>query len=168
MHLTAAAPPRRLHHVGITVNDLRRSIRFWSELTGGDPSEIKRVAAPFLATLVGYPDVVLEIATVAVSETLMIELLQYVTEPAEPYPPGTEHPGNVHICFEVDDMQASWQHAVDCGAVPVSSRPVVVTDGPQRGAQFAYLRTVDGASIELRAVPDGRNAGESSTAATAT
>lgn len=154
MHLTETSLPCRLHHVGITVIDLPRSIQFWSELTGGEHSEIARLAAPHLATLLGYPDVALEIATVAVSETLTIELLHYVSEQAEPYPQGTAHPGNVHICFDVDDMKASWEHAVNCGAVPVSSRPVVIPEGPSRGGQVAYLRTVDGASIELRAIPE--------------
>jgi catechol 2,3-dioxygenase-like lactoylglutathione lyase family enzyme len=153
MHLATGSRPRHLHHVGITVNDLPRSIKFWCELTGGHSSEIKTLAAPHLSTLLGYTDAVLEMAMVTVSDTLMLELLQYVSEQAEPNPPGTAHPGNVHICFDVDDMEASWQHAVDCGAVPVSSRPVVIADGPNAGGQVAYLRTVDGASIELRAIP---------------
>ncbi|MBM7789624.1 VOC family protein [Tenggerimyces flavus] len=141
--------PRRLHHVGITVNDLPRSVRFWAELTGGTASEIKTVDAPHLSTLLDYRDVRLQVATVKVSETLTIELLRYVSEPADPYDPGTAHPGNVHVCFDVDDMSASWEHAVRCGAVPVGDGPVDVPSG----GQLAYLRTVDGASIELRAIP---------------
>ena len=143
----------RVHHVGITVNDLERSVRFWTDLTGGEASEPKTVDADHLSTLVGYPSVVLEVATVSVSDVLTLELLRYKSELAEPYDPGTAHPGNVHICFDVEDMQASWEHAVRCGATPVSDRPVKIISGAQAGGSLAYLRTVDGASIELRSMP---------------
>jgi catechol 2,3-dioxygenase-like lactoylglutathione lyase family enzyme len=143
----------RLNHVGITVNDLDRSIKFWVELTGGRPSEPKLVDAPHLSELLGYDKVRLRVATVAVSEALTIELLQYISEPAEPYEPGTAHPGNVHVCFDVDDMAASWRHALRCGATPVGASPVVIPDGPAAGGQLAYLRTVDGACVELRSMP---------------
>lgn len=145
--------PGPLHHVGITVKDLHRSVRFWTDLTGGTPSEAKTVDAPHLSPLLDYHDVVLEVATVNVSDHLTIELLRYVSEPAEPYDPGTAHPGNVHICFDVDDIQGFWEHAVRCGATPVSEGPVVIASGPQQGGGLAYLRTPDGASIELRSMP---------------
>jgi catechol 2,3-dioxygenase-like lactoylglutathione lyase family enzyme len=122
-------------------------------LTGGTASEAKTVDAPHLSELLDYRGVVLQVATVKVSEHLTIELLQYDSEPAEPYDPGTAHAGNVHICFDVDDMQAFWEHAVRCGATPVSAAPVVIPSGPQQGGSLAYLRTPDGASIELRAMP---------------
>ena len=30
----------RLHHVGITVDDMERAIRFWTDLTGGTAGEV--------------------------------------------------------------------------------------------------------------------------------
>ena len=139
----------RLNHVGITVNDLDRSVRFWVDLTGGQQTEPRTVDAPHLSALLGYENVTLRVATVVVSDALTIELLQYVSEAAEPYDPGTAHPGNVHICFDVADMHAAWEHAVACGATSVGESPVVLPNG----GYLAYLRTVDGACIELRAMP---------------
>ncbi len=143
----------RLHHVGITVGDLPRAIRFWTELTGGTAGEVRKLDAPHLAALTGYPDVVLEVAMVEVAAALTIELVRYHSESAEPYDPGTAHAGNVHICFDVDDMAASWDRAVRCGAAPVGDGPVVLTTGPQAGGRIAYLRAIDGVTIELRAMP---------------
>jgi catechol 2,3-dioxygenase-like lactoylglutathione lyase family enzyme len=142
-----------LNHVGITVNDLDRSIRFWVELTGGRPTEPRIVDAPHLSDLLGYDNVRLRVATVTVSDALTLELLQYLSQPAEPYDPGTAHPGNVHVCFDVDDMAASWDHALRCGATAVGAGPVAIPDGPAAGGQLAYLRTVDGACVELRSMP---------------
>lgn len=139
----------RLNHVGITVNDLDRSVRFWVDLTGGRQTEPRTVDAPHLSALLGYENVALRVATVVASDALTIELLQYVSEPAEPYDPGTAHPGNVHICFDVADIQAAWEHAVSCGATSVGASPVALPGG----GYLAYLRTVDGACIELRAMP---------------
>jgi catechol 2,3-dioxygenase-like lactoylglutathione lyase family enzyme len=153
MSQTSGPVPGPLHHVGITVKDLKRSVRFWTDLTGGTASEIKTVDAPHLSTLLDYRDVVLDVATVKVSDHVTIELLGYVSEPAEPYDPGTAHPGNVHICFDVDDIQSFWEHAVRCGAMPVSDAPVSIASGPQAGGGLAYLRSPDGASIELRSMP---------------
>jgi catechol 2,3-dioxygenase-like lactoylglutathione lyase family enzyme len=153
MNTPSRVLPGPLHHVGITVKNLQQSVAFWRDLTGGAASDIKTVDAPHLSTLLDYRDVVLQVATVKVSDHLVIELLRYVSEPAAPYDPGTAHPGNVHICFDVEDIQAFWDHAVRCGALPVSAAPVVIASGPQEGGGLAYLRTPDGASIELRSMP---------------
>ena len=109
--------------------------------------------APHLAALTGYPDVVLEVAMVEVSAALTIELVQYRSESAEPYDPGTAHAGNVHICFDVDDMSASWDRAVRVRRGAGRHRAGRAHRGPAAGGSIAYLRAIDGVTIELRAMP---------------
>ncbi len=46
-------------------------------------------------------------------------------------------------------MDAAHAHAVDCGATPVSHRPIDVAAGPRAGTRLAYLRDPDGVTIEL-------------------
>jgi catechol 2,3-dioxygenase-like lactoylglutathione lyase family enzyme len=141
---------QQLHHIGITVTDLRRSIEFWTRLTTGVATQSRLLDAPHIGVLVGYQNVRILVANVIVADDLVLELLEYVSESAEPYDPATAHPGNVHICFDVSDIDAAWSHAVKCGAKPVSTEPVVVPSGPQKGSRLAYLRSIDGISIELR------------------
>jgi catechol 2,3-dioxygenase-like lactoylglutathione lyase family enzyme len=143
-----------LNHVGISVIRLEDSVKFWLALTGGSVSPVRVSDGAHIAALVGYEDAVLRVADVTTPEGLLIELLEYVSEGADPIPDGTAHPGNVHIAFDVDDMEQSWRHAVDCGAVPVGQGPVVIPSGRLAGAQFAYLRSIDGATIELRRDPE--------------
>ena len=139
-----------LHHVGISVRQLDESIDFWLRLTGGSASPIRDTKGLHIDALVGYSNAHLRVADVTTPDGLSIELLEYVSEGAQPNPVGTAHPGNVHIAFDVDDMEQSWEHAVECGAIPVSERAVVIPTGRLAGAQFAYLRTPDGATVELR------------------
>lgn len=141
-----------LNHVGISVKQLDASVDFWVRLTGGSASSVRVTQGPHIAALVGYDGVLLRTADVTTPDGLLIELLEYASEAAEPIPTGTAHPGNVHIAFDVHDMDASWQHAVDCGAVPVGSGPVAIPASQPAGAKYAYLRSIDGATIELRAL----------------
>jgi catechol 2,3-dioxygenase-like lactoylglutathione lyase family enzyme len=137
-------------HVGITVSDLDSSVDFWTRLTGGELVARRLLDGPHIAELVGYPRQRIEIAIVTLPGGLELELLEYLDRDEAPYDPGTAHPGNVHVCFSVRDLGASWTHAVSCGAEPTSDRPVRVPVGPHEGAYVAYLRTPDGVSIELR------------------
>ena len=148
-----------VHHVGISVADLDRSVAFWERLLG-TPSRDRRVLeGPKLGIMVGYPGIRIDSCWVDLPGGVALELLQYLERDDAPYDPGTAHPGNVHVCFKVEDMDAAHSHAVACGARPVSDAPVDVPAGPNAGARLAYLRDPDGVTIELVQPPPRRAAG---------
>lgn len=138
-----------VHHVGITVIDLDRSVAFWERLLGATARDRRTLQGPQLATLVGYADIRIESCWMDLPGGVALELLQYLDRDEAPYHPGTAHPGNVHVCLAVEDMDAAHAHAVACGATPVSERPIDVAAGPRAGSRLAYLRQLDGATIEL-------------------
>jgi len=140
-------------HIGITVSDLDGSVDFWTKLTGGAVLGRRLLDGAHIGELVGYPGQQIEIALVELPGGLVLELLRYVGRDEEAYEAGTAHPGNVHVCFLVEDLHRSWEHAVACGAHPASEKPVRVPVGPQTGAYVAYLRTPDGVDVELRQPP---------------
>jgi len=149
---TSGPEPARfdaVHHVGITVADLDRSVAFWQALVGAQARDRRMLDGPMVATMVGYPGVRIDACWVDLPGGVALELLQYLDRPEQPYDPGTAHPGNVHVCLEVPDMADAHAHAVACGARPVSSEPVVVARGPRAGTRLAYLRDPDGVTIEL-------------------
>lgn len=82
---------------------------------------------------------------------LALELLAYLDRSEAPYDSGTAHPGNVHVCLGVDDMEAA--HARACGGRGVSAAPIEVAAGPEAGTRLAYVRSPDGVTIELRQPP---------------
>ena len=138
-----------VHHVGITVADLVRAMEFWERLLGTPSRDRRLLQGPGLGRMVGYPDIRIDSCWLDLPGGVALELLQYLDRTEVPYDPGTAHPGNVHVCLHVDDMEVAHAHAVACGATPVSERPIDVGAGPRAGARLAYLRDPDGVTIEL-------------------
>lgn len=138
-----------VHHVGVTVADLDRAVSFWERLLGVPSRDRRVLQGPQLGTMVGYPGVHIESCWIDLPGGTALELLRYLARDEAPYDEGTAHPGNVHVCLRVDDMDAAHAHAVACGARPVSERPIDVRAGPRAGTRLAYLRDPDGVTIEL-------------------
>lgn len=146
-------PIDHIHHLGITVADMDRSLDFWRRFLGVEPTSRRLVDTPFLGDLVGYAGAVLEIAWVDLPSGLSLELVRY-DQPAEPpLAVGSAHPGAVHVCIGVDDLPTALRHALEAGATQASLEPVVIPAGPNLGARHVYVRDPDGVSIELRQAP---------------
>lgn len=148
-----------VHHVGVTVADLQRSVAFWEALLGVAARDHRLLDGPGVATMVGYPGVRIRRCWVDLPGGIALELLEYLDRDEHRNPAGTAHPGNVHLCLRVDDMAAAHPHAVACGAEPVSPAPIEVQAGPLEGARLAYLRDPDGVTIELFQPPPGHGTG---------
>ena len=142
-------PFAAVHHVGITVADLDRAVAFWETLLQTSARDRAVLRGPQLGTMVGYPGIHIESCWLDLPGGVALELLRYLDRDDAPYDPGTAHPGNVHVCLQVDDMDAAHARAVECGARPVSERPIEVASGPRAGARLAYLRDPEGVTIEL-------------------
>jgi catechol 2,3-dioxygenase-like lactoylglutathione lyase family enzyme len=138
-----------VHHVGITVVDLDRSVAFWERLLDTSSRDRRILQGPQLAVMVGYDPVRIDSCWIDLPGGVALELLQYLGRDDAPYDPGTAHPGNVHVCLAVEDMDLAHAHAVSCGATPVSERPIEVAAGPRAGSRLAYLRDLDGVTLEL-------------------
>ena len=147
--MTAASALRAGPHGGVSVPDLGRSIAFWEQLLGTPPRNRQLLDGPFVGVLVGYEGVRIDSCWFDLPGGTALELLQYIDRPEAPYDEGTAHPGNVHLCLEVDDMAQAHAHAIACGARPVSPEPIRVARGPRAGTEVAYLRNPDGVTIEL-------------------
>jgi len=133
---------------------MSRAVRFWRQLLGREPRNRRVLEGPQLGTLVGYPGIRIDSCWFDLPGGVALELLHYLDRPEAPYDPATAHPGNVHLCLQVDDMGAAHRRAVDSGALPVSDEPIEVRSGPNAGARLAYLRDPDGVTIELSQAPD--------------
>lgn len=138
-----------VHHVGVSVESMDVSLPFWERLLGTQARFRGMLTRPYLGASVGIPGVEIEAALIDLPDGGRLELLDYRVE-KQRNPPETQAPGNVHVCFGVDDARAWWEHAVSCGARPVNpDGPVAVDAGPNEGAQVAYFRAPDGNSFEV-------------------
>jgi catechol 2,3-dioxygenase-like lactoylglutathione lyase family enzyme len=96
---TAASTAWRLgalHHLGLTVSDIERSIHFYRDLLG--LTLVRRrphVDAEYVAVQTGYPGVVLNVASfkVAPDSAQSIEIVQYLNQAGPPAETATNQPG---------------------------------------------------------------------------
>ena len=140
----------------MSVADLDVALEFWRAFLGVEPRWRTVLDRPYLARHVGYPGVQIDAAFVDLPGGIVLELLAYRVDGRTQNPEATANPGNVHLCLQVDDARASWEHAVAAGAIPVVSEgPIEVDGGPNRGAKASYLRIHDGISLELFQPPRG-------------
>jgi catechol 2,3-dioxygenase-like lactoylglutathione lyase family enzyme len=137
-------------HTGFTVSDMERSIRFYRDTLGMQLVRRQEGTAPYLANVTGFPGVRLQIAFLKVStdDPHVLELLQYVSHPAQGTDRATNRPGNGHLCIKVDDIH-EWYRTLIAQGVAAISEPVLITAGINEGAYAVYVRDPDGFTIEL-------------------
>jgi lactoylglutathione lyase len=141
-------------HTGLTVSDLDRSVAFYRDLLGLELVRQWDSSQPYLRAIVAYPDAELRIALLRVPRSAgsppghHIELLEYRRPRGQRGDPNTYNPGNGHVAFRVDDLDAIYRELKARG-VRFKSAPVEITSGPNRGAKGVYLFDPDDITLEL-------------------
>lgn len=150
---------RGMHHTGLTVASVGRSLAFYHDVLGMAIIAEQLGTAGYLSQVTGFPGVRLRLAFLqAPGSDHILELIEYVSHPGEPVPRETNRPGNGHLCFLVDDIDQAYDHLAQKGVRFLSPEPVLVTDGVNRGARVAYFRDPDGFTLELFQPPGSRAA----------
>lgn len=139
----------RCDHIGIQVEDLDRSIAFYTDALGFELRERFTKSEPYLQELVGYPGAELDIAVMGIPSTeVELEILEYRNVARQVIDPGTANPGTGHFCLFVSDIDEMVKRAHACGGGSVS--PVQTsTAGPVAGCRLVYLTDPDGIRVEL-------------------
>ena len=140
-------------HTGITVSDLDRSVAFYRDVLGLELVAQWDSAQPYLRRVVGYPDAELRIALLRVPAASgaagpHIELLEYRQPRGTRPDAGTYHPGNVHVAFVVEDLDATHRALAGRG-VRFKSDPVVIDHGRNTGARAVYAFDPDDVTLEF-------------------
>ncbi|OBS13657.1 glyoxalase [Elizabethkingia miricola] len=146
----------RANHVGITVSNLEKSIAFYEALTGVKVSNIDEIGGERMAKTQGLEDTRIKYANLHL-DNLNIDILEYVL----PAPEKTSYQNNqisaMHLCFEVDDIDAAMERLKEIGIEP-EGEPIVFQeeDGLKSGfgTAVAYFRDPDGTNLEIIA-PQG-------------
>jgi catechol 2,3-dioxygenase-like lactoylglutathione lyase family enzyme len=139
-----------VHHKGITVSNLDRSIEFYRQVLG-----LELVTAPSavfsgedLSKGVGVPGTSLKLALLKAGEATL-ELLQYV---APESPIATPLPQNAlgaqHVAFLVGDVDAAVKE-LEAKGVTFFTPVNVVDDGLLAGWRWVYFSDPDGIALEL-------------------
>jgi lactoylglutathione lyase len=148
---------RGVHHAGVTVANLDRSLAFYRDVLGLEVFAVAERRNETIGAIVGYPGAAIKLAFVGVpGDSARVELLEYM-EPRGDGPDGeTFRPATGHVCFRVDDIDDLYVQIADAGYTPRSPGPVSITEGPNAGARAFYVRDPDGYTVELFQPPPER------------
>ncbi|MGO1543272.1 MAG: VOC family protein [Gulosibacter sp.] len=136
-----------IHHVGITVRDIKRSFEWYQLMFGLVPGPINHNSGPDLEAGVQVEGAQLDYSMIEIG-ALRIEFLEYKEPEGRDFNLQNSDIGATHICFQVDDMDAAYNSLTSKGAV-FSAPPVALIDGSLAGSKWAYLRDPDGIQLEL-------------------
>jgi len=142
---------KAVHHVGLVVRDLDRSIYFYHDLLGlpfaNEPTPW--FEGPELAKGVGVPGASLRQVSLWAGEHSSMELIEY-RDRADTSGKAVlnNHIGAAHVCFRVDDIRAKKAELESKGVVFYSDVNVV-DDGPLAGWRWCYFSDPDGLALEL-------------------
>jgi catechol 2,3-dioxygenase-like lactoylglutathione lyase family enzyme len=140
-----------VHHTGLVVKDLDRSIRFYHDVLGlefyNEPTPW--FSGPDLAQGVGVPGAELRQVTLWVGPNSTVELLEYRNPPqTADHPIPNNQLGAAHVCFRVEDVWAKKAELEGKG-VHFYTDINVVDEGPLAGWRWVYFSDPDGLALEL-------------------
>jgi len=140
-----------IHHLGLTVGDIERSIHFYRDLLGMTlVGRRPRVTADYISKQTGYEGLELNVASFRVSDDSKqsLEVVQYLNHEGPPSGAATNQAGSSHLCLLVDDLRSCYDDLLAQG-VRFKSEPVTITAGPNEGGLVVYLYDPDGYALEM-------------------
>jgi catechol 2,3-dioxygenase-like lactoylglutathione lyase family enzyme len=144
-----AAKLMGVHHAGVTVRDLDRSLAWYKEMFDLEPTICVRNTepiAPEIGEAVGVPGACLSYAFLPIGSGL-VELIEYHEPVGGDYELSNNDVGATHVGFRVDDVAAQYEYMKARGAH--FRHPPIVLHGELEGVVFAYASDPDGLQVEL-------------------
>ena len=157
----AAAGPRAqaVESVGMTVADMERSIRFFTDVLAFERVADVEVTGDAWERLQGVFPVRMRVVRLRLGDELL-ELTQYVAPRGRPIPPDARSNDRTfqHVAIVVSDMDRAYARLHAHGIDHVSSGPQRLPDwNPNAGGIEAfYFRDPDGHALELLRFPPGK------------
>jgi lactoylglutathione lyase len=139
------------YHVGITVQDMDRSIQFYREQLGLELILDTIFDKAYILKIVSISGLkCLRIALLRIPDSeLIIELLEY--REVERFSGSSRpcDPGSGHLCLYVENIDQLHHKLKASGVRFRSEHPIEVTHGPNAGTKVIYMMDPDGFIIEL-------------------
>jgi len=140
---------RGFDHVGVTVQDLDRSLKFYRDGLGLEVLRRRdHFRAEHVQRLVGLPNAELSVAMLAIPHGGKLELVQYHEPAGATVLMAPCDRGGLHFALVVDDI-FSLKLRLEEDGTHFFSEPQCAPSGPTEGSYFVYCRDPDGAIVEL-------------------
>lgn len=137
-----------IHHTGLTVSSLERSLAFYRDALGLEVVMEQEKTGGYLAAITGYPGAHVRMAHLVTPAGQRLELFEYVEPRGRSRPGEPCDVGITHVCLVVGDVHEAHRRLSAAGAEPISN-PVAIDTGANAGAWGLYVRDPDGIVLEL-------------------
>ncbi|HEY7750118.1 MAG TPA: VOC family protein [Aestuariivirgaceae bacterium] len=134
------------NHTSFTVEDIHKSVLFWSKHLGFEGSVSPR-HGQWQEGVTGVRDASLLVAHLY-GHGHHIEFIQYLAGAIQGEAPSPATVGAAHVCLEVDDIDRTWHELLAAGATS-QGQVTEIDTGPVQGCKAAYIRDPNGIIIEL-------------------
>jgi catechol 2,3-dioxygenase-like lactoylglutathione lyase family enzyme len=139
------------NHTSFTVTDMDRAVRFWTAALGFEARSVSPRSGDWQAQVTGIPGAELLVAHLHGRGT-HIEFIQYISGVGATLHIDPNMTSAAHVCFEVTNIEETWNELIAAGASP-QGEVAVVDNGPMEGVKAGYLRDPNGIVIELVELP---------------
>jgi len=135
--------------MGLCVRDVGAAVAFYRDVAGFEVRTASfRLGGEWFDTLTWNEGAEIEVAMLALGDFTM-QLVGYHAAGAEPVAPGHNHPGNPHLCIDVDDVDAKHAEVLALSA----HRPTAIVEIAGTGARSFYVEDPDGTPVEFLQMP---------------
>ena len=142
---------KNVHHGGIIVSDMEKSLSFYRDLLGCEVIMEDIVSGENIDKIVGLKNARMKIVMLRVGQSDdMLELIQYFNPTSKPFSSDSQANdiGVGHIAFKVYDMDKAYKYLSEKG-VKFFSVPQVNPDGKTTAV---YFKDPDGIILELQGI----------------
>lgn len=135
-----------IRHIGLVVNDLEKSLKFWCEVMGFTQLRQIDETGPYIDSMLGLKDVHVTTVKLSAPDGNLLELLFFHSHPdkirweGRPYSTGL-----THIALTVDNLQETCNRLEKIG-VSFLSKPQRSPDG---SVNVIYATGLEGLFLEL-------------------
>jgi catechol 2,3-dioxygenase-like lactoylglutathione lyase family enzyme len=136
-----------VHHVGITVSDLERSIAFYTKFGFQLLFSPLSYSGKQLDKALDVEGAKLRSALLKASDGTMVEMLQYLEPKGRLHKGRNYDTGKLHIAFRVPDIERAVAEFKK--TVHFNSKPMSEDEGPLKGIKFVYFVDPDGITLEF-------------------
>ncbi len=143
---------QRIRAIGLTVSDLDRSIKFYTQALGFQLVSDTTVQGEEYSQLEGVPDTNIRIATLQLGDEY-IELMQYLDVQGTPIPADSQSNDLwfQHLAIVVSDLDRAYAHLRSFAIEPISSSPQTIPPSNQAsaGVRAFKFKDLDRHNLEL-------------------
>lgn len=148
---------KSLHHIGIAVEDMTRSLDFYQNRLGATVALDLRMDLPEFGSGVGIANAKARIVFLEIpGMSSQLELIHYTSPAGKPALGDSSGNtfGRIHAALQVSDIKRSYESLSAKGVQFVSKPSAFPGDHPVLGGvAFCYFRDPDGALLELIQLP---------------